>query len=73
MDSSQLGRLLVLAGVAVVLIGAWLAWGPKIPWIGKLPGDFSFGGQGWRVHVPLGTSLVVSLVLTLHLTLLRKK
>jgi len=73
MDSSQLGRFLILAGFAVVAVGAWLAWGPRIPWIGKLPGDFSFGGQNWRVHVPLGTSLLVSLILTLLLAILRKK
>ena len=47
--------------------------GPKLPWIGKLPGDFSFGGANWRVYVPLGTSLLLSLLLTLLLTLLRKK
>ena len=31
----------------------------------RLPGDFSFGGRNWRVYMPLGTSLLLSVMLTL--------
>ncbi|HEY7728801.1 MAG TPA: DUF2905 domain-containing protein [Candidatus Eisenbacteria bacterium] len=68
-----LGRLLILFGLILALAGAWLLWGPRLPWIGRLPGDFSFGGQGWRVYVPLGTSLVLSLLLALVLWLLGRR
>ncbi|TMQ59462.1 MAG: DUF2905 domain-containing protein [Candidatus Eisenbacteria bacterium] len=58
------GKLLILFGVALAILGVFLAWGPKIPWIGRLPGDLSFGGEHWRVYIPLGTSLLLSLLLT---------
>ncbi|TML00631.1 MAG: DUF2905 domain-containing protein [Actinobacteria bacterium] len=70
MDLSGLGKLLlVLAGVLavlgllLVLVGRGL-----IPHPG-LPGDFSFGGRTWRVYVPLGTSIVLSVLLTIGLNL----
>lgn len=71
--SEALGRLLLLFGLILVLAGAWLLWGPRIPWLGRLPGDLSFGGAGWRVYLPLGTSLLLSLVLSLILWLVSRK
>jgi hypothetical protein len=61
----ELGKLLLVFGVALVVLGAILAWGPRIPWLGRLPGDFSFGGENWHVFVPLGTSLLLSVLLSL--------
>jgi hypothetical protein len=71
--SGSLGRVLILFGLILVVAGAWLLWGPRIPWLGRLPGDLSFGGAGWRVYIPLGTSLVLSLVLSLLLWLLSRR
>jgi hypothetical protein len=64
-DSGALGRLLLVLGAVILVVGALLAFGPRIPWLGKLPGDFSFGGDSWKVYVPLGTSLLISVILTL--------
>ena len=68
MDISGLGKLLlVLAGVLAVLgLLLVLAGRGLIP---HLPGDFSFGGRTWRVYVPLGTSILVSILLTIALNL----
>lgn len=68
MDFSGLGKLLlVLAGIlAAVGLLLLLAGRGLIP---RLPGDFSFGGRAWRVYVPLGTSILVSILLTLLLNL----
>jgi hypothetical protein len=65
-------RLLILAGLVLVVIGLLLAAAPRIPWLGRLPGDFTFRGRGWTLVVPLGTSLVASLVLSLLVWLLRR-
>jgi len=40
-----------------------------VPFVGRLPGDLTFGGDGWSVYVPIATSIVVSLVLTVALSL----
>mgnify|MGYP006303060087 FL=1 len=66
---SQLGKLLIVAGAALVLIGALFVFGDKIPFIGKMPGDLSWEGKNFKVYFPLGTMLVISVVLTIILNL----
>ena len=68
-DPGALGRLLVLLGLLLVAVGAAIAWGPRLPWLGRLPGDFVFGGSGFKVYLPLATCLVLSLMLSLLLRL----
>ena len=63
------GRALVIAGVVVVVIGLALMFADKVPFVGRLPGDFTFGGDRWTVYAPIATSIVVSLVLTAALSL----
>jgi hypothetical protein len=55
------GLLLVIIGIAVVFLARW-----NIP-LGRLPGDFSWKGKGWTVSLPLASSLLVSVLLTLLL------
>ena len=71
----QLGKLLVILGLALAGLGALLWLGPKLgifSWLGKLPGDFSYRGKNFSFYFPLGTSILVSLVLTLLFWLFRK-
>ena len=72
-DVGSVGRLLILLGVVLALIGLALTLGPRIPWLGKLPGDFTFGGSNWRIYIPLGTSILISVVLSLLLFLFRRR
>ncbi len=44
----------------------------RIPWLGKLPGDFTIRRPGFTLYAPLATSLLVSLLLSLLLGWLRK-
>ena len=68
-----LGRVLLVTGVALAVIGAWLAWGPRVPWLGRLPGDLRFEGPHGKIFVPLGTCLLLSIVLTLLLRWLTRR
>lgn len=70
---SSLGKMLIIIGVVIVIIGAVLLLGPKIPWLGRLPGDFSYKGKNFTFYFPLGTSILISIVLTLILWLISKK
>jgi hypothetical protein len=71
---NQLGRTLVLAGVALAVIGLLVGFGDRLPFrLGRLPGDLSFGGKNTRVYIPLGTSLLLSLVLSLLAWLFRSR
>jgi hypothetical protein len=66
------GRFLITAGVLLVAVGLLLQLAPGLR-LGRLPGDFSFGGGNGRVFVPLGTSLLLSIVLTLVLSLFARR
>lgn len=64
-----LGRWLIGAGLALALVGALLTWAPgAFNWVGRLPGDLRLG----RVTVLLGTSLILSVVLTVLLNVLAR-
>lgn len=69
---SDLGRLLILFGVVLVVAGAALLWGPKIPWLGRLPGDIVYKSDRVTFYFPIVTSIVLSVVLSLILWLLRR-
>ena len=72
MSLGDIGRLLVIAGVGIVVLGAVLAVGSRFG-LGRLPGDLSFGDDNVRVYVPLGTCLLVSLVATVVLNLFLRR
>jgi hypothetical protein len=69
---SDLGRFLIMIGVILVLVGAVFLLAPKIPWLGKLPGDISFKRGNFSFYFPLGTCILISIILTLILYLFRK-
>ncbi len=69
---SELGKMLVLFGIILSAIGGLLLLAPKIPWLGKLPGDIVYRGERFTFYFPLATSIVLSVVLSLVLYLLRK-
>jgi hypothetical protein len=69
-DGQILGRLLILAGAVILLVGVVLAVFGRIPLLGRLPGDLVFRRDGLTVYVPLTTMLLLSAVLTIAATLL---
>jgi hypothetical protein len=60
----QVGRVMIVAGLVVAALGGAL-WGLGKLGVGRLPGDFSFGGRNWRVYLPIGTCVLLSVLLTL--------
>lgn len=60
-----LGRALVLAGLILLGAGLLVRFGPRIPWLGRLPGDIAIHRDGVSFYVPLASCLLASLLLTL--------
>lgn len=59
-----MARLLILLGVVLIAVGlAWLA-GERLG-LGRLPGDFVIERENVRIYIPLMTSLIVSVALSL--------
>jgi hypothetical protein len=68
----EIGRFLVIVGMLLAVVGVVLWLAPQIPWLGKLPGDFVWQWGRWTVYAPLGTSILLSVILTLLLYLFRR-
>ena len=70
----QLGRTLLIIGGVIVLVGLFLSFGPKLPFrIGRLPLDIHVQRDNFSFYFPLGTSIVISIVLTLVFGLLNRR
>jgi len=67
--SQQIGKWLILAGVSIALAGAMLMILGRIG-LFKLPGDLVFNGKNWRIYLPIASSIIISIVLTLILWLI---
>lgn len=65
---SQFGRMLLVFGAALLLIGGALILADKVG-LGRLPGDLSLRFKNVSIHVPIVTSILVSVVLTVLLNL----
>ena len=66
-----MSRWLVTIGIVLVVLG--LAW----PWLqklglGRLPGDIAIEREGFRVYLPITTSILVSVLISLALWLFRR-
>jgi hypothetical protein len=68
----QLGRHLLLAGLALAVIGVALMFGDRLG-LGRLPGDLVLRRKNTTFYFPIVTSVVVSLVLTLLLNVLFRR
>ncbi|HHW51231.1 MAG TPA: DUF2905 domain-containing protein [Pseudoclavibacter sp.] len=69
---SEIGRWLIGAGVVLIVLGAVFLVLGRIPWLGRMPGDILIDRDNVTVFIPLGTMLLVSLLLTLIANLLAR-
>jgi hypothetical protein len=68
-ELADMGRLLIIIGVFLIIFGLVFTFWSRIPFLGHLPGDFSFQRGGVSFFFPLMTSLVISLILTVILNI----
>lgn len=59
------GKLFIILGVVIALVGLFMSYGPQIPFLGKLPGDIYFKRDNFSFYFPITTSILVSILLTL--------
>ena len=62
--SPELGRILLVIGIVLVVVGALAALGVRLPF-GRLPGDIAIEGDRGGIYIPLGTMILVSVLLTI--------
>jgi hypothetical protein len=67
-----LGRSLIMLGLLLAALGVLISLAPRLPWLGKLPGDIFVKREQFSFYLPLTTSLLVSLGLSLLFWLFRR-
>jgi hypothetical protein len=62
---SDLGRVLLALGLGIAALGALLLLAAKLSFLGRLPGDIVVRRPGFTLYLPFGSSILLSLLLTL--------
>ena len=66
----SIGLLVVIAGAGLVIVGL-LIYSGALSWFGRLPGDIRYEGDNTRVYIPIVSSILASVVLSLLFYLVR--
>lgn len=66
-------KLLILFGIVLAVLGGLLLVVGKIPFIGRLPGDFYIQRGNFTFYFPLATSILISVLLTLLFSLFTRR
>jgi len=69
----SMGRLLIGAGLFLVLIGLLFLLGAKIPGLGRIPGDIIIRRGNFTFSFPLGTCILLSIILSLVLAFFTRR
>jgi len=69
LEFNIMGKLLIITGVILILLGIIFLGGSKISFLGKLPGDIFIRRGNFSFYFPLATCIVISLILTIIFTL----
>jgi hypothetical protein len=64
-----LGKFLIGVGLFIVILGVILLLVPKIPFLGRMPGDIVVQRENFTLYFPVVTSVLLSVILTIILNL----
>jgi hypothetical protein len=70
--SPELGRVVLIIGIVLVIVGGLAALGVRLPF-GRLPGDIAIEGERGGLYIPLGSMIVISLLLTVLFNLFLRR
>ena len=73
MPLDDLGRTLVVMGIALAVLGGILLLVGTVPGLGRLPGDISIERGNLRIYAPIATCLLLSLLLTIVLNVVARR
>ena len=69
---SGLGKALIVVGLVVAGLGLLLIFTPKVPWLGRLPGDILIKKDHFRFYFPVTTCIIISIILTVLFYLFKR-
>ena len=69
---TEIGKVLMVFGGMLLVVGMLLTLGGKIPWLGRLPGDIVIQRDNFSFYFPLTTCLLLSVLVSLIFAILRR-
>lgn len=66
----ELGRVIIIIGIVLVVIGSIFWFFGKLPFLGKLPGDFFIQRDNFSLYAPITTMIILSVFLSIVLTII---
>lgn len=69
MSNVEFGKILIVIGIAVIIIGVFFLMSIKIPFLGKLPGDVRIQKENFSFYFPITTCIVISIILSVFFAL----
>jgi len=70
--TGDFGKMLIIVGLLLVAVGLFFSFGGKLTFLGKLPGDIHIEKENFSFFFPLGSCLLISLVLSLILWVIKR-
>jgi len=65
-----IGKILIIVGGVIIIVGLIFLFSPNIPFLGKLPGDITIKKDGGSFYFPVVTFLIISIVLTILINII---
>lgn len=72
-NMTSLGKILIILGVTLIIVGGIFTLGAKLPWFGRLPGDIYIQKKNFAFFFPITTSILISIILSLVMVLLKRR
>ena len=69
---TEAGKLLMIAGGVLFVAGVLLTFTGRLPWFGNLPGDVHVQRDGFSLYAPIGSMIVLSILLTIVLNVVAR-
>jgi hypothetical protein len=71
--TSSIGRALIILGITIALVGVVFLFGGRLSWLSRLPGDMVIQKKNFTLFLPITTSILISVLLSIIIALLRRR
>jgi hypothetical protein len=68
----EMAKVMILIGALLIVVGLVILLFPRLPFVGKLPGDILLKKENYTLYFPLATSIVISIIISLILYVINK-
>jgi hypothetical protein len=67
-----MGKLLIILGIVLVIVGTIITYSDRIPFLGKMPGDITIEKENFKFYFPITTSILLSILLSIVFYLINR-